>query len=194
MKSPRVSTPSDNRQRVEVLWQDFGTSLRRFFSARGASPEDAEDLVGETFLRVQGALDTLRDDDRAGAWIGRIARNVWIDARRRRTPEPSDLAAEDLPAPESSDPTADFARWLSGVVDELDPLYAEPLRRFDLAGQSQQDIAAALGLSLTATKSRIRRGREQVRRRFDACCTLTRDRRGGILDVQRRPNGTNCDC
>ena len=74
-------------QRVEGLWQAFGDSLRRFFAARGAGPEQADDLLGETFLRVQGALDSLRDEERAGAWIGRIARNVWVDALRRRTSE-----------------------------------------------------------------------------------------------------------
>lgn len=183
-------------ERVEVLWNEFGASLQAFFSARGAAPEDAADLLGETFLRVQGALDSLRDDERAGAWIGRIARNVWIDALRRRAPATSELEPAELAAPEPGPdaPTRGFALWLAGAIDELDARYAVPLRRFDLEGRSQAEIAAQLGLSLTATKSRIRRGRELLRRRFDACCTLTRDRRGGILDVQRRCAGRGCDC
>ena len=58
----------------------------------------ADDLLGETFLRVQGALDRLRDEERAGAWIGRIARNVWVDALRRRTPDAVELEPDALPA------------------------------------------------------------------------------------------------
>jgi len=183
-------------RRVENLWHEFSGSLQGFFSARGAAPEDAADLVGETFLRVQGALDSLRDDERAGAWIGRIGRNVWVDSLRRRAPASAEVEPAELPTPEDEDsgPTREFARWLTCAIDELEPSYALPLRRFDIEGRSQAEIAAELGLSLTATKSRIRRGRELVRRRFDTCCTMTRDRRGGVLDVVRRDQGGDCAC
>ncbi|HVS17521.1 MAG TPA: sigma factor, partial [Planctomycetota bacterium] len=131
--------PSADPARVESLWNEFATSLAVAFRARGARPDDVSDLVGETFLRVQGALDTLRDDERSGAWIGRIARNVWIDHLRRRTPSVEDFAIEDVPedAPSDERALAGFARWLRGVIDELDPDYAVPLRRFDVEGASQ---------------------------------------------------------
>lgn len=189
-------SPAAQPTRVEVLWHELGTSLHGFFRARGAGREDAEDLVGETFLRVQGALDSLRDGERSGAWVGRIARNVWIDSLRRRAPATSELELDELAAgePESDAPTRGFALWLAGAIDELEPGYGLPLRRFELEGRSQAEIAAELGLSLTATKSRIQRGRELLRRRFNACCSLTRDSRGGILDVLRRTAGRDCDC
>lgn len=185
-----------NPATVERLWNDFAESLAGSFRARGARPEDVPDLVGETFLRVQGALDTLRDDERAGAWVGRIARHVWIDALRRRALPSADVPAEELaqPEPEDEQPIAGFARWLRGTIDELEPEYAVPLRRFDVEGASQAAIAAELGLSLPALKSRILRGRAQVRARFDGCCTLVRDRRGGLLEIRRKPDGRDCAC
>lgn len=182
--------------RVERLWNDFAASLAATFRARGARPEDVPDLVGETFLRVQGALDTLRDDERAGAWVGRIARHVWIDHLRRRALPRAETAPEDVgeEVREDERPVAGFAGWLRGVIDELEPAYAVPLRRFDVEGASQAEVAAELGLSLPALKSRILRGREQVRARFDRCCTLERDGRGNVLDVVRRPGGGECGC
>lgn len=189
-------SPAADPARVERLWNDFAASLGASFRARGARPDDVPDLVGETFLRVQGALDTLRDDERAGAWVGRIARHVWIDALRRRALPSEDAAAEGLPAsePEDAEPAERFARWLRGAIDELEATYAVPLRRFDVEGASQAALAAELGLSLPALKSRILRGREQVRARFDRCCTLVRDRRGGLLEVRRKPDGRDCAC
>ena len=180
--------------RVERLWNEFAESLAGSFRARGARPEDVPDLVGETFLRVQGALDTLRDDERAGAWVGRIARNVWVDALRRRALPLAEMPVEDVAdaAPDDERPVEDFARWLRGAIDELEPTYAEPLRRFDVEGANQAEIAADLGLTLPALKSRILRGRERVRARFDACCTLERDGRGNVLGARRRSGG-DCD-
>jgi RNA polymerase sigma-70 factor (ECF subfamily) len=190
-----VTTSSADPARVERLWNEFATSLAAAFRARGARPDDVPDLIGETFLRVQGALGGLRDDERSGAWIGRIARNVWIDHLRRRPLPVAEMAVEEVPEDEPSDERtlAGFARWLRVVIDELEPDYAVPLRRFDVEGASQSQIAADLGLSLPALKSRILRGREQVRARFDACCTLERDGRGNIHDVTRRTND-DCGC
>lgn len=189
-------SPAADPVLAERLWHDFSESLERSFRARGARPEDVPDLVGETFLRVQGALDTLRDDERAGAWVGRIARHVWIDALRRRALPESGTVVEDVPdvEPEDAEPVERFARWLRGAIDQLEPDYAVPLRRFDVEGASQAQIAAELGLSLSALKSRILRGREQVRARFDRCCTLVRDRRGGLLEVRRKSDGRDCAC
>lgn len=193
--SPATRPPGDPA-RAERLWNDFAESLGASFRARGARPDDVADLVAETFLRVQGALDTLRDDERAGAWVGRIARHVWIDALRRRALPREEAVPEELPEsqPEDALPVEGFARWLRGTIDELDPDYAVPLRRFDVEGASQAAIAAELGLSLPALKSRILRGREQVRARFDRCCTLVRDRRGGLLEIRRNSDGRDCAC
>jgi len=188
--------PASDSPRVERLWSEFAESLAGWFRARGARPEDVPDLVGETFLRVQGALDTLRDDERAGAWVGRIARHVWVDRLRRRALPRAETAVEDVAqdAPEDERPVAGFARWLRGAIDELEPAYAVPLRRFDVEGASQVELAAELGLSLPALKSRILRGREQVRARFERCCTILRDGRGNVLDAVRRADGRDCAC
>jgi RNA polymerase sigma-70 factor (ECF subfamily) len=191
-----ATRPSGDPARAERLWNDFAESLGASFRARGARTDDVPDLVSETFVRVQGALDTLRDDERAGAWVGRIARHVWIDALRRRALPREEAVPEELPEslPEDALPVEGFARWLRGTIDELDPDYAVPLRRFDVEGASQAAIAAELGLSLPALKSRILRGREQVRARFDRCCTLVRDRRGGLLEIRRNSDGRDCAC
>ena len=73
--------------------------------------------------------------------------------------------------------------WLGWVFDFYDLILFAFLKR---------QIAADLGLTLPALKSRILRGRERVRARFDACCTLERDGRGNVLGARRRSGG-ECD-
>ena len=46
---------------VEQLWRSLSSGLLGWFRARGASPEEAEDLLAETFLRVQRSIGEVRD-------------------------------------------------------------------------------------------------------------------------------------
>ena len=64
---------------------------------------------------------------------------------------------------------------LRRVLAELDEADADIIRQCDLNGQRQQDYAAAHGLSLPATKARLRRA-QSLHRRFDQCRILDRRR------------------
>ena len=176
-------------------WGELADSLRGSFRGRSRGAEDVEDLVQETFVRVHASLAELRDSDRLEAWVRRIAEHVWIDARRREHPHgqlPDEVedARDDGGGP---DPTREAAGWLADAIDALDPVDREVLRRTELGGERQRDVAADLGLSLTAVKSRVRRGRAKLRARLEACCRFEFDRRGGLIDVRRRAGG-ECGC
>ena len=182
-----------------VLWERFATPLRAYFArrlGRGAQV-DADDLLQECFLRVFSGLPTLRDDQRFDAWIHRVARNVWVDhLRRRGAPEASEVSepggGREEPTVEAEDESFDqeVSRWLAGAIDALDPIYADVLRRSELEGVPHKDIARDVGLSVSAIKSRVQRGRDQIRERLQACCSFEFDRYGGIVDYRERRRGS----
>ena len=59
----------------------------------------------------------------------------------------------------------------------------------DLKGMSQQEAANRLGVSLSGAKSRIQRGRKQIKDMLLACCRVELDRLGGVVDFAPRGNG-----
>lgn len=65
----------------------------------------------------------------------------------------------------------------------------------ELDGTSQKDAAAELGVSVTAMKARVQRGRGKLKDALLDCCRVELDRRGGLVDYDR-PNGCGeaCDC
>ena len=80
------------------------------------------------------------------------------------------------------------------MIDSLAPAYREALVLVDLNGLTQQAAAKRLGLSLSGVKSRVQRGRRQLRCRLEACCVVEFDRRGGIVDyVVRGESASPCE-
>jgi RNA polymerase sigma-70 factor (ECF subfamily) len=186
---------------LEHLWRESSARLRAWFERETGDAHEAEDLVQETFVRVHERLETLLDAGSVRAWVGTIARNVLVDHRRRTTRAEDGPGVERAPVPEE-EPSLDatVAGWLEDFLAELEPADAAALRRVDLEGRTQAELAAAEGLSLAGAKSRVQRARARLRARLEACCSFAFDARGGIVDYARRrradcaPEGCSEDC
>lgn len=164
-------------------------ALRRDLRGRFArrSPEHADDLTQEALLRIHRGLDGLDDLTRFDAWVSRIVRSVWVDHLRRRRPtEPFEDAAGE--APDQDGTVETVAGWLPLFVEALPEPYRTAVRRVDLEGTSQAELARELGLSLSGARSRVQRGRAMLRELLLACCDV-RWEEGAIVDVERR-----CGC
>ena len=166
---------------------DFSGKLRAFLRRRVRDDATADDLTQETLLKVFRSRATLRDGQRLEAWLYRIARTTLVDFYRRQRPGtelPANLAAE---SPEPADEvTAVMARSLRNFLEELPEAYREPVRLAEFEGLPLAKIALRMGLSLTAVKSRVRRGRAMLKKKLQDCCRLEFDRMGKIIGYERR--------
>jgi RNA polymerase sigma-70 factor, ECF subfamily len=172
---------------------EFVGKLRGFIRARVPDEATADDLTQETLLKVYRSSTSLRDDDRLEAWLYRIARRTLIDYYRKRPPN------EELPASLKSESEDEVSAIRDAVLfsiirfmDELPELYRIPLQFSELEGMPMANIASRLGLSLTAVKSRIRRGRQMIKKRLQDCCHFEFDQRGKVIGWERR-NPQCCD-
>lgn len=173
-----------------ALWQEFSAPLRQFLRARTHSEADAEDLLQDVFVRIQKRLPGLREPAKLQGWVYRIARNAVIDhyrSRREHLPLDFELEAGD---PAGRD-VVDLSASLRKFIAALPPAYREPLIRHEFQGEALQDVATTLGLSLTATKSRVRRARLMLREMLDQCCRFEFDRRGRVIEATPR---APCSC
>ncbi|MGH8020440.1 MAG: sigma-70 family RNA polymerase sigma factor [Opitutaceae bacterium] len=179
-----------DEQSAEALWREFAAPLRKFLRSRTRTEADAEDLLQDVFVRIQKRLPGLQEPAKLQGWVYRIARNAVIDHyRARRQHMPLDFEVE------TDDPTGrdavDLTPALRRFVAALPPACREPLVRHEFQGEALQEVAAALGLSLTATKSRVRRARLMLREMLDRCCRFEFDRRGKVIEATPRDM---CDC
>ena len=166
---------------------EFAPRLRAFIRRRVRNETVADDLAQETLLKVYRSRATLRDGTKLEAWLYQIARGTIIDHYRRQRP------AQELPAAiagESPDEVAAMrARVLVSMkqfLEELPEAYREPVRLAEIEGLPLARIALRLGLSLTAVKSRVRRGRAMLKRKLQDCCRFEFDRLGQVIGYERR--------
>ncbi|MFO0619018.1 MAG: sigma-70 family RNA polymerase sigma factor [Polyangiaceae bacterium] len=172
-------------------------------SRRVASAADAEDVLQDVLVRIQTKLPSLRDHDRLGPWVFRVARSTISDHRRRarRAPELDEfcdeLDAAPIPEVESdSGATAEqrLAASVAAFIALLPAPYDEALSLTEIEGLTHAEAARRLGVSLTAMKSRVQRGREKLRESFERCCAIETDARGRVIECQPRASIGARDC
>ena len=173
---------------TETVRASFGEPLRRFIRRRVASDDDAQDILQDVFGKIHRHIGRLKDTERLPAWVYRIARRAVIDHLRARAKAP---AAVDLPEDRADEQEpaavgAEVAECVRPLIDRLPEPYRNALILTELEGLTQRELAESTGLSLSGAKSRVQRGREQLKAMLLECCHFEFDRRGRVLDFEPR--------
>ena len=133
---------------------------------------DTDDVAQEVFLRLHRAAPTLRDEQRAQAFVLGIARHTIADYYRRRRPPMG--ALDDAPDPEADVPDVheDVLSWLVPMIALLPEPARTALRLADVDGRTMAEIASITGLSVSGAKSRVQRARRALGDVLAACCAV----------------------
>lgn len=131
---------------------------------------DAEDLTQETFVRVFRSLHNFTPGTIDG-WLHRITTNLFLDQARRRNRIRFDALTDDAetrlpgkdPGPERTFEFNNLDVDIHLALDELAPEFRAAVVLCDLEGLSYEEVAETLGVKLGTVRSRIHRGRSQLR-------------------------------
>lgn len=153
----------------EVVQQHSARVYRLAYRLTG-NPHDAEDLTQEVFVRVFRSLANYVPGTFEG-WLHRITTNLFLDQVRRkqriRFDGLADDAADRLPSKERgpADVYEDthFDPDVQAALDALPPDFRAAVVLCDIEGLAYEEIAATLGVKLGTVRSRIHRGRAQLR-------------------------------
>lgn len=133
------------------------------------SKHDAEDLVQDVLVRVQRGLRTYQPGSMQG-WLSRITTNAFLDEVRRKKRRPTDFLPDDaervLPASAGADETlahSSIPDEVQSAVMSLPEDYRAAVVLSDVVGLSYQEISDTLDVPIGTVRSRIHRGRSQLR-------------------------------
>jgi RNA polymerase sigma-70 factor, ECF subfamily len=179
---------------LEQIWREFAGKLGQFIRARVSDPATAEDIFQDVFVKIQKRLGQLHDPTKLQGWIYRIARNAIIDhyrTRKETVEVPDTLPIEtDEQDGEVEELKAAFRRMIHSLPDP----YREAVLLTGFDGLTQQQLADRLGISLSGAKSRVQRGRAQLKRMLDECCAFQFDRRGKVIGCEPRVKAGSQEC
>lgn len=188
--------PTSDREFIERLKRGESAAFEELVAERSGeiygllfrlteNSEEARDLTQETFLRAFQSIDRFRGEADLRTWIYRIAinqaRNRWRWWRRRRRDATVSLdttqgqtnqtlmetLAESSENPEQQTLAHERESVLRSALQKLGQAYRETVILRDIEGFSYEEIAATLDINVGTVKSRLARGRQELRRRLE---------------------------
>ena len=154
----------------QVVNEHSGRVYRLSYRLTG-NRHDAEDLTQEVFVRVFRSLNSYTPGTFEG-WLHRITTNLFLDQVRRRQRIRFDALPDDAGdrlagqadlGPERAWEHNNLDHDVQRALDTLPPEFRAAVVLCDIEGLSYEEIAATLGIKLGTVRSRIHRGRAQLR-------------------------------
>lgn len=168
----------------EALIDRYSSGIYALLYRLTENAEEASDLTQDTFLRALRSIKGFRGDSELKTWLFRIAINEsrnrfrWWKRRRRdvtisldayigdsETPL-SDTLPDRSISPEETALSREREYAISVALAEIPDVYREAIVLCDIEGMSYEETATALDVGIGTVKSRISRGREELRRRL----------------------------
>jgi RNA polymerase sigma-70 factor, ECF subfamily len=179
--------PGDPRPSWDEIADRYGPTVYTMAYRLTGDRDEARDLAQDVFVRVYRNLDRYHPGTFEG-WLYRITKNLFLDRLRRRgrlRMEP--LSDEERHEPSATDP-GPAERVEAGVLRSdleaalagLSPSFRLAVVLCDVQGLTYEEIAEATGWPIGTVRSRIHRGRQQLRTRLEA-------------QSGRRPQQGRCD-
>ncbi|MCP4200674.1 MAG: sigma-70 family RNA polymerase sigma factor [bacterium] len=156
------------------LYQQFESMVYNLALRMSGNPADAEDIAQETFIRAYRHLGKFKGRSSLKTWVFRIAVNCSNTRLRRRgrhlaqrvddSESELERAADEGRSPEERAVATDLSASVRVGLEHLPSHYREAVLLRDFEDMNYSEIAEVLGVRIGTVRSRIARGREQLRR------------------------------
>ncbi len=170
------------------IYDQYYAKVRKFILANVRDEWAADDLIQETFIRIQKNLDSLKDPSKLSSWIFSIAYNLCQDYFRQ-TRKFTAIEVEDLEPIETFKVSLmqkkleqhQMGQCIQDKMDLLAPDLRTVLLLSDIMACSQKEIGEILGISVSNVKVRLHRARKKFRAILEAHCSFEVDERNVLV-------------
>lgn len=184
-----LTTP--DKHALGDAYQALHSSLLGWLIAKVDDRSIAEDLLHDVFRKALVASDQKSPPENINAWLFTITRNTVIDyyrSKRLMLELPEDLQSDDG----QYNAHQQLSVCLLPMVKQLPAIYRDVLIAVDFEGGTQQAVADEEGVSLSAIKSWVSRGRQLLRKSLVACCHIETSGSGNIDDFYQKSPSCGC--
>lgn len=151
------------------LVETYYAALYRFALSLTRSPADAGDLTQQTFFIWATKGESLREFAKVKSWLFTTLYREFLRSRRRDTrAAPIEELPSDQETPHVPHEVIDKmdAELVMQALQEIDPVFREPLSLFYLQELTYTEIAELLGVPIGTVMSRLSRGKAHLRARL----------------------------
>jgi RNA polymerase sigma-70 factor (ECF subfamily) len=152
----------------ERLYQSQGSRMKSIALNLLGNPQDAEDAVQETFLKVHRGIRYFKGQSAFSTWVYRILVNSCYDARRKRIRHPETSEQDMVEEGETYEPPTKGSNHplrlaLEKCVASLTPHLRSVFLLYEVEGFKHSEIGSILGVSEMASKNALYQAKRRLR-------------------------------
>ena len=179
---------------LRKIHKQFHEVLFNYINSRVHNRDDASDILQEVFIKVSMKIEDLKDQQKLKSWIFTITRNAIIDHYRKTSHAPGfnqvELEQEIMMTENDADTTKGLDKCLGNFIQKLPEQYRDIIIDSEIKGIRQKDLVDKYDIAYPSVRSRIQRGRKQLKELLLNCCHIEADSRGNIIHSAQK---NNCD-
>jgi RNA polymerase sigma-70 factor (ECF subfamily) len=179
------------------IYDQFYQRVRKFILASVKDESVADDLIQETFIKIQENLDSLRDPAKISPWVFRIAYHLCQDHFRTLKKSSSHeeihdglVSLQETPVQKKLE-QGEMSQCVQDQLSLLPDTQRSVIILADVMDFSLQEIADILGLTVENVKVRLHRARKKFKAILEEKCTFQVDERNVLVcdPVDRKEGG-----
>lgn len=166
---------------IQEIWTDLYQELKKFISGKVKDIHATEDILQNVFLKIQLNIHTLTDCTKLTAWVYQITRNTITDHYRKTNLEVQ-LDGFDLAEQDNEEPLYhSLSNCINQKINKLSDKYKQAILLTYLNAYSQLELAEKLNISYSGAKTRVQRGRENLKDLILDCPNVETDNKGHLI-------------
>ncbi len=181
------------------IYDQYYQRIRKFILHTVRNEWLADDLVQETFIRINNNLENVRDTSKLQSWIFRIAYNICQDYFRNQGKAPylgneeisEETASSRLPTSQKELEQGQMRKCVFGLVNHLPESLRSVIILSDISEFSQREIAEVMGITVENVKIRLHRARKKLKILLEEHCVFEVDERNVLTCQPETPSGYN---
>lgn len=148
------------------LYEASSKAIYAYLLTYVKNPEDAADLMQDTYLKIRSAAGLYKPYGKPMAWIFTIARNLALMKLRKDTAHPQEELSEILASRGNPQEQVENKMILSAAMEILSPEDYRIVMLHAVSGMKHREIAELMGLSLTNTVNRYNRALKKLKKQI----------------------------
>jgi len=178
------------------IFNQYHDRLKKFVTITVKNEWIVDDIVQEAFVRAHSKIDTLKDHDKIGSWLFRIAYRKCMDYFRQESRNPQEeivdfrgVNTSDYSSTERKLEQHQMSVCVQNQMLLLPENYRTVIWLFDVLGFTLKEIADILELSVENVKVRLHRARNKFKSILSQKCSFEKDERNVLVCDPK--NGVN---
>jgi RNA polymerase sigma-70 factor, ECF subfamily len=165
---------------TEIVWSEFSDSLLFFIKSKVKDNIVAQDILQDSFIKIHTKISSLKDQSKLKSWLYQIVRNTINDYYKKKKL----VLIEKYPEIEenlSPKENECLDKCLRPFISQISPKYSDAILKTELGNLSQKEYASLYNIPYSTAKSRVQRGKSQLKELFVDSCLISYDSSGNML-------------